>query len=360
MTADQSPDTSYDVFRLGDVELQSGGVLPDARLAYKTHGRLNAAKDNVVVVPTHYTGKHSDNAPYFAAGTALDPESYFVVVPNLFGNGLSSSPSNTPPPFDGPRFPKVTLHDNVAFQHRLLTEAFGVDGIAMVTGWSMGAMQAYQWAAQYPEMVERILPLCGSARVSPHNFVFLDGVRVALQADGNWRNGDYDEQPVVGLKAFGRVYAGWAYSQTFYREGLYRELGFDTVEDLLVDWEQDQLNWDANDLLAKLWTWQHGDISANTMYEGNFPRALGAIQARAIVMPCSTDLYFPPEDNEIEVSLMQNAELRVFDSPFGHCVASPGRHWDFMAFLDDALGDLLSDRLEPVRALNGRVDGIEN
>lgn len=341
---DQGHEPSYDVFRLGDVVLRSGGVLPDARLAYKTYGRLNAAKDNVVVVPTHYTGKHANNESYFGAGTALDPEMYFVVVPNLFGNGLSSSPSNTPPPFDGPRFPKVTLYDNIAFQHRLLTEVFGIERVAMVTGWSMGAMQAYQWAAQYPNMVACILPFCGSARVSAHNFVFLDGVRVALQADCRWRNGDYGEPPVVGLKAFGRVYAGWAYSQTFYREGLYRKLGFDTVEDLLVDWEQDQLNWDANDLLAKLWTWQHGDISANETYEGNFPRALGAIQARAIVMPCSTDLYFPPADNEIEVSLMPNAELRVFESPLGHCVASPGVHRDFMAFLDKALRDLLSDR----------------
>ncbi len=160
---DQGHEPSYDVFRLGDVVLRSGGVLPDARLAYKTYGRLNTAKDNVVVVPTHYTGKHSNNEPYFGAGTALDPETFFVVVPNLFGNGLSSSPSNTPPPFDGPRFPKVTLYDNIAFQHRLLTEVFGVERVAMVTGWSMGAMQAYQWAAQYPNMVACILPFCGSA-----------------------------------------------------------------------------------------------------------------------------------------------------------------------------------------------------
>jgi homoserine O-acetyltransferase len=111
----------------------------------------------------------------------------------------------------------------------------------------------------------------------------------------------------------------------------------------MVDWEQDHLSWDANDLLAKLWTWQHGDISDNEIYEGDFRRALGAIRARAIVLPCRTDLYFPPEDNEIEVSMMANAELRVFDSPFGHCVAAPGRHHDFMDFLDAAIRDLLND-----------------
>jgi homoserine O-acetyltransferase len=342
MTANPRPEADYQVYGLGDVRLQSGAVLPDAQLAFKTYGRLNDAGDNAVVIPTYYTGKHSFNEPYFGPGRALDPDRHFIVSPDLFGNGLSSSPSNTAEPFDGPRFPRTTLHDNVACQHRLLTEVLGVRRVALVMGWSMAAMQSYQWAAQYPDMVANILPFCGSARCSPHNFVFLDGVRVALQADCAWQGGDYDAPPEVGLRAFGRIYAGWAFSQTFFREGHYRTLGYETVEDLLVDWEEDQLNWDANDLLAKLWTWQNGDISDNALYGGELERALGAIEARAIVMPCSMDLYFPPEDNAIEVAAMKKAELRVFDSPFGHCIARPGGHADFMAFLDQAIDDLLS------------------
>ncbi len=321
--------------------LQSGAVLPDARLAYKTHGRLNAAGDNAVVIPSYYTGTHLSNEPYFGPGRTVDPQRHFIVCTNLFGNGVSSSPSNTAPPFDGPRFPKVTVHDNVACQHRLLTEALGVERVALVMGWSMGAMQSFQWAAQYPDMVAAILPFCGSAKCSPHNFVFLDGVKAALEADGNWNGGDWRKQPAAGLKAFGRVYAGWAFSQAFYREGLYRVLGFETIEDLLVDWEEDHLTWDGNDLLAKLWTWQNGDISANELYAGDVAKALGAITARAIVAPCSTDLYFTPEDNAIEVSHMPNAELRVFESPYGHCVASPGVHADFTAFIDAAARELL-------------------
>ena len=139
------------------------------------------------------------------------------------------------------------------------------------------------------------------------------------------------------------MYAGWAYSQTFFREGLYRELGFETVEDLLVDWENDHVdNWDANDLLAKLWSWQYADISANPMYDGDFQAALRAITARAIVIPCTQDLYFTPEDNELEVAHMRNAELRPYDSPYGHCVASPGRDPAFQEFLDEAIREVLA------------------
>ncbi len=334
---------NHEIFELGDVTLQSGVTLPEAKLAYRTYGSLNARGDNAIVMPTFYTGTHVRNEGYVRAVPALDPERYFIVSINMFGNGLSSSPSNTPSPFDGLRFPAVTLHDNVACQHRLLTEALGVTRIALVMGWSMAGCQSYQWGAQYPDMVDAILPFCASARTSPHNKVFLEGVKAALLADSTFAGGDYTVPPETGLKAFARVYAGWAYSQTFYRERLHRELGFETWEDLLLDWENDHLAWDANDLLAKLRTWQLGDISANARYEGDFEQALGAIQARAILVPCTTDLYFPPEDNAIEARHMPNADLRPFESAWGHCVASPSREGsDFMRFLNQCVRELLA------------------
>ena len=333
----------YEIFEAGTLELQSGESLPGARLAYKTYGSLNAAKDNAVLLPTFYTGTHERNEGFFGTGRAIDPARHFIVSVNLMGNGLSSSPSNTPAPGDGPRFPKVTLYDNVACQQRLLAESFGIERLALVAGWSMAGCQSYQWAAQFPDRVAAILPFCASAKTSPHNIVFLEGVKAALQADAAFNGGDYGANPPTrGLKAFGRVYAGWAFSQAWYREGLHRQLGFETIEDLLVDWEEDHLNWDANDLLAKLWAWQQGDISANALYGGDFEKALGAIKAKATLIPCTTDLYFPPADNEYEARFMPNARFRPYESPWGHCVASPGNDPAFHRFLDDAIAELLA------------------
>lgn len=336
------PMSSYQTFHLGDVTLQSGQVLPDAKLTYQTHGQLNARGDNVVLLPTFYTGTHARNLGFFGPGRAIDPARHFVVCIDLFGNGYSSSPSNTPAPFDGPRFPNITLYDNIACQHRLLTEALGVERIALVAGWSMAGCQSYQWAAQYPHMVKAILPFCASAKTSPHNFVFLEGVKAALCADAAWQEGDYQSPPKKGLYAFARVYAGWAFSQTFYRHGLYQQLGYASFEALLQDWEEDHhKNWDANNLLAKLWTWQNADISANPLYNGDFSAALNAIEAKAILMPCTQDLYFPPEDNEIEREGMRNASLRPYDSPFGHCAANPGNDVGFTSALDAYIHELL-------------------
>jgi homoserine O-acetyltransferase/O-succinyltransferase len=332
----------YEIFELGDVRLQMGETLRDAKLAYRTYGSLNEAKSNAIVYPTWYSGQHYDNEWLIGEGMALDPARYCIIVPNMLGNGLSSSPSNTPPPYDRARFPRVTVYDNVSVQHRLVTEQFGIQRLQLVTGWSMGAGQTYQWALSHPEMVPRILPFCGSARTSRHNFVFLEGVKVALTADAAFQEGWYDKPPTKGLRAMARVYAGWGYSQAFYWEELYAQLGYSSLEDFLVSfWEGFFLKKDANNLLTMLWTWQHGDLSATPGFNGDLERALGAIRAKAIVMPAEKDLYFPPEDNAYEVRHMPDAELRVIPGVWGH-FAGGGVNPTDTKFIDDSLKELLA------------------
>lgn len=335
--------TDYETFDLGDVALQRGATLRDARLAYKTYGELNAERSNAIVYPTWYSGRHTDNEWLIGEGMALDPNRYFIVVPNMFGNGLSSSPSNTPAPYDRARFPQVTMYDNVAAQHRLMTERFGVHRLALVTGWSMGAGQTYQWAVSHPDMVERIAPFCGSSRTSNHNKVFLEGVKAALTADDAWRGGWYTEQPTKGLRAVGRVYAGWGLSQAFYWDEVYLALGYSSLEDYLVAfWEGFFLSdRDANNLLTMLWTWQNADVGLTPGFDGNTVRALGSIRARALVMPALKDLYFPPEDEEWAVGHMPDAELRVIPGVWGH-FAGGGANPTDTAFIDAGLKELLS------------------
>jgi homoserine O-acetyltransferase len=335
--------TDHEIFQLGDVDLQCGLRLRSAWLAYKTYGNLNASKDNVIVFPTFFGSQHPANELMIGPGMALDPEEFFIVIPNMFGNGLSPSPSNTPPPYDRARFPAVTYYDNITFQHRLVTEKFGVDRIALVCGFSMGAQQTFHWGALYPGMVERIAPWCGSAKTSRHNFVFLEGVKAALRADDAWNNGWYENPPLKGLRAMARVYAGWAPSQAFYREKVFLELGFSSLEDYLITaWEGRYIQLDANDILAMASTWQAGDISDNPLYGGDFEKALGSIKARAFVMPSQTDQYFPPEDNEIEVGLMPNAELRTIPTIWGHTGGGPGRNPVDTGFIDAQLKELLA------------------
>ncbi|SIR50332.1 MULTISPECIES: alpha/beta fold hydrolase [Acidiphilium] len=334
----------YEIFDLGDFGLQRGATIRGCKLAYKTFGTLNAAKDNVVVYPTWYSGQHYDNEWLIGPGRALDPAHLFIIIPNMLGNGLSSSPSNTPEPYNAGRFPLVTACDNVRAQHRLVTELFGIERIRLVVGWSMGALQTFHWGALYPDMVERIAPFCGSAKCSRHNIVFLEGVKAALTADAVFADGWYTTKPARGLRAMARVYAGWGFSQAFYREQLdIKTLGYSSLEDFLVAfWEGFFLPKDPNNLLTMLWTWQNGDISDNELYDGDFAKALGAIKAKAYVMPGQTDLYFPPEDSAFEVAHMPDATLIPVPSIWGHFAGGPGTNPVDVDFIDGKLKELLA------------------
>ena len=328
---------TYERFTLGDFPLQSGLALRDATLAYKTYGRLDAARTNVIVVPSAYGGTHADSEYLIGPGKPLDTDRYFVVATNLFGNGLSTSPTTATDGQRGPDFPNVTVYDNVEAQYRLVTGELGARGIALVVGFSMGAQQSFHWGARAPELVARIAPICGSAKTAEHNIVFLDGIKATLTADAAFAGGWYVAPPRVGLAAVGRVWAAWGLSQTFYREERWRGLGSESREAFVEQHYVDSFAaGDANDLLAMLWTWRHADVGAHEKYGGDTFAALRAITADALVMPSRTDLYFPPEDNAREVTQMPNAELDVIPSIFGHAGG---------ANLDPADGAWLAERL---------------
>lgn len=335
--------SEHKVFDLGTVVLQRGITLPDAKLAYQTYGKLAADKSNAILYPTSYGAHHTDIDWLIGPGKILDSDRYFVIIPNQFGNGLSSSPSTLPVPFAHGRSPVFTHWDNVHAQRRMLDEAFGINKLRLVYGWSMGGQQALHWGAIFPDRVERIVALCTSARTSSHNKVFLEGIRATLQSDPAWRDGYFSEKPVRGLRAFSRVYAGWAQSQAFYREELWRGMGFASLEDFLVRaWEGNFMRRAGEDLLSMIETWMQSDISDNALFNGDLKAALAAISARTIVMPSTTDLYFTAVDSEIETRAMPRAEFRPIVSIWGHRAGNPIFNPVDQAFIANAVADSLA------------------
>jgi homoserine O-acetyltransferase len=317
------------VWSADHVRLQRGGTLKQARIVWKTYGTLSPKRDNVILYPTSYGAHHTDIEWLVDVRHCLDPSRYFIVIPNMLTNGLSSSPSNTPD------FPQVTTFDNVMLQRQMLVELFGIDRLKLVYGWSMGAQQAYHWGALFGEAVERIVVNCGSAKTAPHNFVFLEGIRTTLQAAAT---------PQQGLRAMGRIYAGWALSQTFYRREMWRGLGFESLEDFLVrSWEANFLRRDMNDLLAQLFTWQQGDISANDLYRGDLQMALAGIKAKVLLMPSATDLYFQTDDNREELPHLKYGKLVEIPSVWGHRAGNPRDNPEDAAFIDAQVEALLND-----------------
>jgi homoserine O-acetyltransferase len=309
------------VLRLGDLPAERGGVISDARLAWQAHGTLNQARDNVIVYPCSYTASHADLAWLIGPDGVLDPGRWFVVIPDMFSNGLSSGAADTP------GYPAVvTMADNVRAQHRLLTEHFGVTAVAAAYGFSMGAGQAYHWAALYPDVVERAIVVCGSARTSVHNKVFLSGLLRTLEAAPQFQgNGQFSAEPAAAIRAFAHNYAAWGLSQDFYRERLHETaLGApDLATFLRTDWEESFAEHRAANLYAQAVTWSEADISANDLYSGDLPGALAAITARVLLIPSATDLYFRVADNEAELAHLRHGQLATIPSIWGHRAGSP-------------------------------------
>jgi homoserine O-acetyltransferase len=326
-------------FALGDLPLQSGRTLPGAVLSWKTHGTLAPARDNVVLYPTSYSARHPDLEWLIGPDGVLDPLRWFIVIPDMFANGLSSSPSNTQ------IWPGlVTAWDNVHAQRRLLAEQWGIERLHAVYGWSMGAQQAYHWAALFPDRVARVVVNCGSARTATHNRVFLKGLMAILEAAPEYQgDGRFAAEPAAALRAFGRIYAGWGLSQDFYRAGLHQSaLGAPDLDTFLrTDWEERFARRPAADLYAQLQTWDAGDISRDDRYGGDLPKALAAITARVLLMPGKTDLYFRVADNAAELAHLPDADLRPIPSIWGHRAGNPSGNPADAAFVKRAVRDWL-------------------
>src|SRR5579864_6294184 len=190
-----APQVERHEFTIANFKTESAAVLPQAHVVYGTYGHLNAEMNNVVLLPSHYMANFHGYEWLIGPDRALDSSKLFLVATELFGNGRSSSPSNTPEPFHGPRFPVMTIRDNVEAVHRLLTQELGIAHLRAVIGFSMGAQQAFQWAVSYPDFAGRVVATSGTAKTYPHGIVRLEGQIAALTADAAFQAGDYKSPP---------------------------------------------------------------------------------------------------------------------------------------------------------------------
>ena len=313
-------------FVIKNFKTESGVVLPEAKIVYGTYGKLDAAADNAVLLPSHYMAEMHGygwliGEGGIAKGKALDPTELFLVTSELFGNGRSSSPSNTQEPFHGPRFPVMTIRDNVNAVHQMLTEQLGVKHVRAVIGFSMGAQQALQWAVSYPDFMDRIVATSGTAKTYGHGIVRLEGQIAALTADCAFKGGDYTEEPKKGIEAFGIVWTGWLYSQEWWRQELWRTINppGTTFEQVVADYTKNFIpGADANNLILQMRTWEKNDVGATQGFNGDEKKALASIKVPVLFMPSATDMYFPVTDATYEAQFIPKVTLLPIPSLWGH------------------------------------------
>lgn len=307
---------------------EDGAVLERPVVAYRTWGRLNARRDNAVVVCHALTGT-PDAADWwgglFGPGRPLDPERHFVVCANVLGSCYGTTgPRSTDPATGrayGGRFPVVTVRDTVRLHQRLL-DALGVEGIACVLGGSMGGMQALEWALLDARVRTAVVIAVGHAHTA-WQIGISEAQRQAIYADPRWRDGNYppDDPPAAGLAA-ARAMAMMSYrSPALFRDRFGRALqdgdpALFAVESYLRYQGRKLVGrFDAVSYVRLTQLMDRHDVAAG---RGAPEEVLGALEVPLLAVGISSDVLYPPEEPRALAAMARHGTYAELETPFGH------------------------------------------
>jgi homoserine O-acetyltransferase len=293
---------------LGDFKLESGEVIRDCRLGYRTFGQLNADKSNVILFPTWFTGTTAQLVEWVGPGKMVDSAKYHVILVDALANGISTSPSNSQlqPHM---KFPKIGIGDMVNSQHQMLTQVMRINHLKAVMGISMGGMQTFQWMVSYPDFIDKAIPIVGSPRLAPFDLLLWQAENEAIMGDPTWKNGEYTEQPALTLLA---AFEGLAIETP-------DKFNADTTRERLPEWfaatRKQVAEFDANNHIRQSQAMMAHDVSAT--FGGAMDRAAAAVKAKVLVVPSITDHMVTPGP-ALEFARLLHAEVLELRDNCGH------------------------------------------
>ncbi len=292
---------------LGDFKLVSGETLRNTRIGYRTFGRINADRSNVVVFPTWAGGTTEQLKDNVGPGKLISDADYYVILIDALANGVSSSPSNNK---DQPhmKFPQITVRDMVNTQHELVTKTLGISHVKAVMGISMGGMQTFQWMVSYPDFMDKAIPMVGSPHVAPYDVVMWRINIDSIKDSAGWNNGDYTENPakLVHFEIGELVLqTPTEYNRTHTRE---------QVLAALKKAETDKAE-DANDTIRQSEAMMALDVS--DVHGGSMEKAAASVKARVFVVVAKQDHTVTPQPARDFAALL-HAPLLELESGCGH------------------------------------------
>jgi len=286
IAAAATPPTPLQIASIGDLKLDSGELIRDCRIGYRTVGTLNAAKSNAVLFPTWFSGSSEDLVQFMAADGMVDPARYFGIAVDALGDGVSSSPSNSR---EQPRmrFPKFTIRDMVNAEYTLVHDVLGIPHLHAVMGISMGGMQTFQWVVTYPEFMDKAVPIVGSPRLTATDLLLWDAEADAITESAGWDGGNYEHAPQ--LRAVGEMHA-FALTTPTYRA---RETPPNQFAQFWKDIDEKPLGrMDANDWLRQLQAMISLDVTKP--YGESLARAAHAVKTKLLVVASVQDHMVNP------------------------------------------------------------------
>jgi homoserine O-acetyltransferase len=248
---------------LGQCKLQSGKVIEHCRVGYRTFGSLNAAHDNAVVMATWLYGVSGDLAPFFGPQPSnqrlVDTSKFFGVALDAFGNGVSSSPSNSKAQ-PGVDFPQFTTGDMVEAEYRVVTEVLHLKHLHAVVGLSMGGEQTYMWASLHPQFFDLAVPIIATPRLTTYDLLTKQVMVESIVRDPAYKNGRYTVEPELKLA---NLLGGLVVTSPAYRNQATPRAEFESF----VQKSESPIPFDANDRVWQMRAVMAHDIIGNRSLE---------------------------------------------------------------------------------------------
>jgi len=295
--------------KLGDFRLESGEVIRDLTLGYRTFGMMNAEKSNIVLYLTWAGGCTSQlNLKPTDAGRMIDTTKYFVIAVDALSNGVSSSPSNSALQ---PRmkFPRYTMRDLVNTQHLFLTKVLGIGHVKAVTGVSMGGMQTFQWMVSYPDFMDKAVPVVGSPQLAPYDLLHWQTQLSAIMNDPNWQGGEYTKNPAREFEY--EIGAIVLTTPADYNRKMTREKVLAEIEKA----KQDTGGFDANDKIRQTQAMMSLDVTEK--FGGSWERAATSVRAKSLIVVDRFDHTVTPGP-ALAFAKALNAQTLILESDCGH------------------------------------------
>lgn len=337
--AHKPTDPPHQLYQIGDLKLESGEVIKDFAISYVVHGKLNAKKNNAILMTSSIAGNHHRIDFLIGPGKALDTDKYFIIATDAIGNGLTTSPSNSKTQH-GTKFPHFTIRDMVESQYLLVTKQFGITHLLGVSGASMGGMQTLQWGVSHPDFMDALIALTPMARTPAWSVAVNEATRKALMADAVWNNGDYTKQPEKGWRAWVDVLLTLA---TRTPDGLKADFphSLDVIP-WIQGWEERWLKggFDANNWIAQTWAYDRHDVGTTSGFNGDTYKALKSVKAKAILINAPDDLYNPTEEAAEAARYIPDARYVLLPSLQGHFAGSPAKAAD-VELMNKKISELL-------------------
>lgn len=310
----------HQIANLGDFRFENGAVVKDFKVSYVTHGKLNRARDNVILLLQFFTGDHHHLDFLIGPGKAFDPEKYFIVAPDFMSNARLRHDVTTGPTSSGLRmeFPRFTIRDSNNVEYRLLKEYLKIDQVLAAAGASIGAMKAYQLAVTYPAFVKGIIPITGSPSPSPMVRAALRGWMDTIRLDAGWYGGNYETNPTAGVRTALMNFVPWLYTPRWFSANL-------KTADAQRAWEQSWRSiWtihapqDARDVLYQMHSWAEFDLGDTPGFKGDVRAALRSIKAQTLLITAKEDLLVSGEEVLLTKTSIPRVRHVEIDSEFGH------------------------------------------